>query len=109
MGGLPKNNTFKRGNGVDWEKGVEYEAFKNHKNQDSLETLPEVQFEGSPADWQDQIDLSEIEYKKVKGAAWRMLTKCYNIWSGRLGCITATKHHINLKQSTRPAPQMTYR
>ena len=56
----------------------------------------------------DDIDLSYIPTEE-QGRVRTMLQTYESMWSGTLGEITATTHHIDLKLGTHPIAQQPYR
>ena len=62
-----------------------------------------------PEDWKDKIDLSHIRQPSLRRRLMRILTKHQAMFSGDLGTITATQHHIELKSGTAPIRQQPYR
>ena len=60
--------------------------------------------------WKDEIDLSHIDDPELKERVLTLLEKYSDMWKpGKLGCIKATEHRIELVENTRPIHQMPYR
>lgn len=58
--------------------------------------------------WKKHLSLAEIQDESVKGEEREMLREFADMWSGKLGRIYATEHHIQLKPVTIPPNRMQY-
>ena len=62
-----------------------------------------------PKDLKDLVDLSHITNDTLKARILDILASHKDMWSGDLGEIRATEHHIDLRPDTRPLHQHPYR
>ena len=61
-----------------------------------------------PVSWNDQIDLSHILHSSVRRKIMRLLERHKSMFSGKLGTVHETAHHIELKPGTYPIRQQPY-
>lgn len=59
-------------------------------------------------DWKEQVNQSDIESDRFKGAALEDLGRPSKMCSGKRGRISATEHRINLKPDTHHVHQIPY-
>lgn len=62
-----------------------------------------------PTDWQNHVDLSDVENEVTRKLVMCMLEKQQYMCSGHIGKIKGPPHRIYVKQSTRPINQFPYR
>ena len=60
--------------------------------------------------WREKVDLSHLEDEELRERVYSVLAKYKDMWKpGKLGCIKATEHRIDLVEGTKPIHQMPYR
>ena len=60
--------------------------------------------------WREKVDLSHLEDEELRERVYSVLAKYKDLWKpGKLGCIKATEHRIDLVEGTKPIHQMPYR
>ena len=62
-----------------------------------------------PESWKDQIDLAHIRQSSLRRKIMRLLERHKSMFSGKLGTVHATTHHIEFKSGTAPIRQQPYR
>ena len=63
-----------------------------------------------PDSWREKVDLSHLEDEDLRERVYSVLAKYKDMWRpGKLGCIKATEHRIELVKGTKPIHQMPYR
>ena len=74
---------------------------------------PEEEREPEPPDpdsWREKVDLSHLEDEDLRERVYYVLAKYKDMSKpGKLGCIKATEHRIELVKGTKPIHQMPYR
>ena len=71
--------------------------------------VPSKDPENPPTDWEEEIDLSYMEYDTLREQVLEMLRKHSSLRDGALGTIRATGHRIPLEPGTKPIRSMPYR
>ena len=60
-------------------------------------------------DWRERVDLAHLKDASLRERVMALLEKYSTVFEGKLGQISATEHHINLKPGTIPILQQPYR